>query len=130
MTKMKFTPPTEFPAEYVDGNGNKAVILGRGPNEDLPFLGYNANGYAANWTELGQFYIGSQSEYDLYDNPKRISTWHNIYDTWVGPQCSTRSDADRVHNLIVEYITDERLCFYRIERDADGGNPDIFVEEV
>ena len=56
MAKRKFTPPTEFLAEYVDGNGNKAVILGRGPHADFPFIGYDANGYAATWTELGKYH--------------------------------------------------------------------------
>lgn len=36
MTKRKFTPPTKFPAEYVDTKGGKVVILGIGPNEQYP----------------------------------------------------------------------------------------------
>ena len=67
MTERKFTPPTEFPAEYVDRNGNKAVILGRGPRKKLPFIGYDANGYAATWTELGNYYDEWQSVGDLHD---------------------------------------------------------------
>ena len=73
MTKRKFTPPTDFPAEYVDRNGNKAVILGRGPNERSPFIGYDANGYAATWTERGKYYHKWQSAGDLHDMPKRIT---------------------------------------------------------
>ena len=30
MAERKFIAPTQFPAEYVDGFGIKAVILGRG----------------------------------------------------------------------------------------------------
>ena len=131
MTKRKFTPPTEFPAEYVDGNGNKAVILGLGPNEKFPFIGYDADGDATTWTELGEYYSCEQHVGDLHDIAKRITTWHNVYDDWVDHQCSTRSDADEHHHhLVDDYITDKRLCVYRIERDEDGGNPEIFVEET
>ena len=125
MTKRKFTPPTEFPAEYVDGNGNKAVILGRGPNEMLPFIGYDADGKACSWTRLGDYYICCEhSEGDLHDIPKRITTWHNVYKTWLGLQCAAREYADACKD------GENRLCVYRIERDEDGGNPEIFVEEV
>ena len=131
MTERKFTPPTEFPAEYVDGKGNKAVILGRGPNEKFPFIGYDADEDPCSWTELGEYYSGDQNVGDLHDIPKRITTWHNVYDDWVDHQCSTRSDADEDHHHSVDdYITDKRLCVYRIERDPDGGNPEIFVEEA
>ena len=127
--KRKFTEPTQFPAEYVDGNGNKAVILGRGPNEKFPFIGYDANGYAATWTELGKYCHKRQSEGDLHDIPKRITTWHNVYYDWIGPQCSTRSDAD-MGDHSGDYLTEERFCVYRIERDEDGGNFEMFREEV
>ena len=127
MTKRKFTPPTKFPAEYVDGNGNKAVILGRGPHKVFPFIGYNAAGYARYWTEKGNFSSLGINGFDLHDIPKRITTWHNVYANWVDHQCSTRSDADEHHSVD---DTAKRLCVYRIERDEDGGNPEIFVEEV
>ena len=130
MTKRKFTPPTEFPAEYVDGNGKKAVILGRGPNEKFPFIGHNATGHAQYWTEEGDLYGSGISEYNLHDTPERITTWHNVYKTWLGPQCLTRSDADDTYKAIRHYVTEERLCVYRIERDEDGGNHEMFKEEV
>ena len=130
MTKRKFTPPTEFPAEYVDGDGKKAVILGRGSHEVFPLIGYNADGHARYWTEEGDFYCLETSSYDLHDIPTRIITWHNVYKTWLGPQCPTRSDADDTYKAIRHYVTEERLCVYRIERDEDGSNPEIFVEEV
>ena len=60
---------------------------------------------------------------------KRITTWHNVYGAWIAPHCSTRSDAD-LGDQSGGYHTDKRLCVYRIERDEDGGNPEIFVEEV
>ncbi len=127
MAKRKFTPPTEFPAEYVDGFGIKAVILGRGPNKSSPFIGYDANGYASSWTERGDYYDDEQSQYDLHDIPKRIITWHNVYGDWIGPQCFSRSDADKVAD---QAVGGGRLCVYRIERDGDGGNFKMFREEV
>jgi len=134
MSDRKFTPPTKFPAEYVDGNGNKAVILGRGPHEVFPFIGHNADGYAASWTKKGKYYpensTDGPSRFDLHDIPKRITAWHNVYGDMIVHQCSTRSDADDIDTSLESALGSERLCVYRIERDEDGGNPEIFVEEV
>lgn len=125
MTDRKFTPPTEFPAEYVDGNGNKAVILGRGPNKLFPFIGHNAAGHARFWTAkgvdpTGYMYAGN----DLHDIPKRITTWHNVYSSiTLGAGYKSREVADR-------NCAQSRLCVYRIEHDEDGGNHEIFVGKV
>ncbi len=73
MDDRKFTPPTEFPAEYVDSNGDKAVILGRGPHKVFPFIGHNAAGYARYWTEKGTFSSLGINGFDLHDIPKRIA---------------------------------------------------------
>ncbi len=127
MDDRKFTPPTEFPAEYVDSNGDKAVILGRGPHKVFPFIGHNAAGYARYWTEKGTFSSLGINGFDLHDIPKRIITWHNVYGDWIGPQCFSRSDADKVAD---QAVGGGRLCVYRIERDGDGGNPEMFKEEV
>lgn len=124
MDDRKFTPPTEFPAEYVDSNGDKAVILGRGPHKVFPFIGHNAAGYARYWTEKGTFSSLGINGFDLHDIPKRIITWHNVYDGWISPPHSRRGDTDLGRN------PRDRLCVYRIERDKDGGNPEIFVEEA
>ena len=54
---------------------------------------------------------------------KRLTTWHNVYPD--GPSFA--------RNRIEEEATlssNPRICVYRIERDADGGNPEIFVEKV
>ena len=128
MDDRKFTPPTEFPAEYVDGFGIKAVILGRGPNKSSPFIGYDANGYASSWTERGDYYDDEQSQYDLHDipKPKRIITWHNVYqDATLGYNSFTSRDQTFPHSVGLKGI-----CVYRIERNEDGSNPEIFVEEV
>ncbi|AYP28048.1 hypothetical protein [Lentibacter phage vB_LenP_ICBM3] len=124
MAERKFTPPTEFPAEYVDGRGNKAVILGRGPDKQFPFIGYDAYGGVISWTEHGEVYPKQTNPYDLHDIPKRITTWHNVYKTWLGLQCAAREYADACKD------GENRLCVYRIERDEDGSNPEIFVEDV
>lgn len=55
--------------------------------------------------------------------PERIVTWANVYDGWIGPLHKSRKKAD--DSALVN-----RLCVYRIERDADGGNPEISVEDV
>ena len=130
MSDRKFTPPTKFHAEYVDGNGNKAVILGRGPHEVCTLIGHNARGHPKAWTEEGVFDIGWPTKNDIHDIPKRITTWHNVYGDMVVHQCSTRSDADDIDTSLEIALGSERLCVYRIERDEDGGNPEIFVEEV
>ena len=73
--------------------------------------------------------LKNESPDDLQDIPKRITTWHNVYYDWIGPQCSTRSDAD-MGDHSGDYLTEERFCVYRIERDEDGGNFEMFREEV
>ena len=122
MTERKFTPPTEFPAEYVDGDGGKVVIYGRGHGEH-PLIGQAGIDYgeAMQYTEDG-LCLGSPSCH-LHDTPKRISTWHNVYGRWFGHHWSSRRHAD-------EAKSEDRRCVYRIERDEDGGNPEIFVEKV
>ncbi len=113
--ERKFTPPTKFPTEYVDGEGNKVVILGRGPHKVFPFIGYDFEGISVARTEGGGFVFGRASPYDLHDIPKRITTWHNVY-------------GHSIHAHANPYK--KRTCVYRIERDEDGGNPEIFVEDV
>jgi len=54
---------------------------------------------------------------------KRITTWHNVYKSSVSGSFPTREVAD-------QFVLFRRLCVYRIERDQDGGNPEIFVEET
>ena len=136
MTKRKFTPPTEFPAEYVTEDEQKVVVLGRAPVEDYPLIGYilHAEGERAEpdcWTEKGSmFTIEEALGGDLHDIPKRITTWHNVYGGWVDHQSSTRKLADEHHEACKGFRSRPRPCVYRIERDEDGSNPEIFVEEV
>ena len=58
--------------------------------------------------------------------PKRITTWHNVWFTFMSADLESREEADRSSR----FSGVPRLCVYRIERDPDGGNPEIFVEEV
>ena len=138
MTDRKFTPPEEFPAEYVTEGGQKAVILGKAPVGDYPLIGYILHAEDGSdwpdfsspegWTEDGQYHIdwSSPSEGDLHDIPKRITTWHNVYqDATLGYNSFTSRDQTFPHSVGLK-----GLCVYRIERDEDGGNPEIFVEEV
>jgi hypothetical protein len=127
MTNRKFTPPTEFPAEYVDGKGNKAVILVRGPHKMFPLIGYDCDGEACAWTMEGTYAELASGPDDLHDIPKRITTWHNVYYDRVGHQCSTGSEADEFDH---RFAHADRQCVYRIERDENGSNPKIFVEKL
>ena len=126
MDDRKFTPPTEFPAEYVDGNGYKVLIYGRGHGEH-PLIGQTEYEDAMQYREDGSC-LGAPTLH-LHDTPKRITTWHNVYGDWISPQRSTRSDAD-LGDHSEGYLAEERFCVYRIERDEDGGNFEIFVEDV
>ena len=123
MTDRKFTPPTEFPAEYVDGRGNRVVILGRSHHEVYPLIGFTHDGDVENWTEDGTVFRDLSSIADLHDIPKRIATWHNVYANQLSRSIYNRAEVD-------SYCGQGRLCVYRIERDEDGGNPEIFVEDV
>lgn len=118
MTERKFTPPTEFPAEYEDGYGCKVTILGRSYyNKERPLVGFDDEGCACNYAENGAYWPDDGGKYDLHDIQKRITTWHNVYEGWVGPS-----------NKVNRGATKNRLCVYRIERNEDGSNPEIFVE--
>ena len=122
MTKRKFTPPTEFPAYYVDGFGNKVTIYARGHGEE-PLLGQYDDGGMASFDLTGS--VGfSDRDCDLHDIPKRTSTWHNVYeDTCISLGYSSREIADK-------YALDNRVCVYRIALDPDYNNPVLFVEGV
>ena len=67
MTDRKFTPPTEFPAEYVTSDVLKAVILGPVPMESVS---------------------------DLHDIPEKQVHWANDYGDFPGHWSDSREDAD------------------------------------
>ena len=133
MTERKFSPPTTFPAEYVDGHGGKVIIVGRGEGR-YPLVGqmrHDSDVYVpVSFTEGGSYHITIDNMQDLHDTNKRITTWHNVYDNWFSSTYFNRSHADEHYDACKEFIPRPRLCVYRIERDEDGGNPEIFVEKV
>lgn len=62
--------------------------------------------------------------YRAKPEPKRLVTWHNVYASGrINCYHISRADADR-------YASRGRLCVYRIERNEDGSNPELVVEEV
>ena len=119
MTKERtFTPPEYFPQDYVDGCGLKVTIYARGHGE-YPLIGqYEDDGDVMQYDEGGHCGVGSEG--DLHDIPKRITTWHNVYKENTH---HTRTQAD----IYADY---NRVCVYRIERDEDNGNLQIFVEDA
>ena len=121
MTKRKFTPPTEFPAAYVDGYGGKVVLYAKG-HGNYPLIGQHQNFSAVQYSEAGELNF-NDSLRDLHDIPKRITTWHNVYPD--GPSFARKRIEEEA-----TLSSNPRICVYRIERDEDGGNPEIFVEEV
>ena len=71
-SERKFTPPTEFPTEYVDGRGNRVVALGRSDHKSYPLIGFDHTGCARAWSEYGTVFRDLSSIADLHDIPKRI----------------------------------------------------------
>ena len=80
MTERKFTPPTSFPAEYVNGFGDQITLLARGIGLH-PYIGQDGNGDWSSYGEDGSFYAdGSNSQDDLHDLPKKQVHWANDYE--------------------------------------------------
>ena len=122
MTERKFTPPTEFPTDYIDGIGRKVTIYVRGHGQQ-PLLGQYSSGAMVSF-DLDGYYGITDEDYDLHDIPKRIMKWHNVYDSGI---CSfgysSREMADK-------YAEDHRVCVYCITCNPDCSNPEISMEDV
>ena len=79
MTDRKFTPPTEFPAEYFSRAGDKAVIVGEIPDDEFPYIGYTlgskpGEAFAQNWTRKGRVFeddIKGHRGDDIFDAPPK-----------------------------------------------------------
>ena len=73
MTKRKFTPPTNFPAEYMMGDGTRVTLLAKGVG-DYPYVGQHEKGFVVSYTKEGSYdkdWGGSPTDiYDLHDIPK------------------------------------------------------------
>jgi hypothetical protein len=128
MTERKFTPPTEFPAEYVTGDGRKAVILGQSPDKQYPLIGWigleDGCVRTSNWTNDGCYYeYPEPHEADLHDLPKKQVHWASDYGGFYGGSWfDTREEADKVS-------IPNRIAVIRREW-IEGQPPQYFVEEV
>lgn len=128
MTDRKFTPPTEFPAEYVTSGGQKVEVLGQSPSKEYPLVGWIARkggGISANkWTSDGSYFSYSEpSEDDLHDPPKKQVHWANDYEDALGP-CWYDS------RLLVNRCPEpNRIAVIRREW-IEGQPPQYFTEEV
>jgi hypothetical protein len=127
MTDRKFTPPTTFPAEYVNRDGRKAVILGETPDKDHPYVGWydHRAGIAVNsiWTKDGAFYMADPSDCDLHDTPKKQVHWANDYGDFPGHWNDSRENAD-AHTGPAD-----RIAVIRREW-VDGLSPQYFMEQL
>ena len=129
MTDRKFTPPTEFPAEYATRDGKKAVIMGTMPNNIAPYIGYVISDIATReqcWSVDGAWNDIHTSDYDLFDivpSPKKQVHWaNNYYGISFGHWWSTREIAD-------ENEGNNRIAVIRREW-IEGQLPQYFTEEV
>jgi hypothetical protein len=127
MTDRKFTPPTEFPTEYVTSDGRKVVIAVRTPAEECPFVGWyedkDGKIFNATWTDDGAFApYWPESTLDLFDPPKKQVHWANDCDTTTSSWYETRSQANRIAG-------DNRVAVIRREW-VEGQPPQYFTEEV
>ena len=128
MTDRKFTPPTKFPAEYVTGDGRKAVILGGAPDDIFIYVGYMLDGDGGwkvrSWGKDGLSGIYDPNE-DLQDLPKKKVHRANDYVEGVGGGghwLESRHDADA-------NAGPDRIAVIRREW-IEGQPPQYFTEEA
>lgn len=128
MTDRKFTPPTEFPAEYVTRDGRRAVILARmpasaGSEEYCGFVDPCDQDASCSWHAEGQFLRTEEFKLDLQDLPPVRKRWMNVYPIRM---CSmfreSRISADRAAGP-------GRIGVIRIEQ-VEGQMPTFHEEEV
>lgn len=75
------------------------------------------------WSPIFNPFWHLTSTYRAKPAPKRIVTWHNVYPEGVVHYETSREIADK-------NAGSRRTCVYRIERNEDGSDPQIFVEDV
>lgn len=127
MTDRKFTPPTKFPAEYVTGDGRKAVILGGAPDDIFIYVGYILNGgdvfgwKVRSWGKDGLSGIYDPNN-DLHDIPKKQVQWANDYGSYTGDWGDSREGVDVTGDP-------ERIAVIRREW-VEGQPPQYFAEEA
>lgn len=122
MTERKFTPPTEFPAEYAmnDVDGTRVTLIGEGVGE-FPYVGQDEDGYWRIFRRDGR--NSTCAQYGLYDLPKTNVQWANDYEEIFG--CTwhdSREEADA--NAMWD-------CIAVIRREwTEGQPPEYFTEEA
>jgi hypothetical protein len=124
MTERKFTPPTEFPAEYVTGRGKKVTLLARGKGL-YPLIGQGdgpAGCEVYTYTEDGYFIDGQTLDQDLHDLPQKQVHWSNDYRDFIGGwrECRELAESSAGPN---------RIAVIRREW-VEGELPQYFAEEV
>jgi hypothetical protein len=124
MTERRFTPPTEFPAEYITSDGRKAVILGTMPCDEYPYAGYivyeGGGCGAVAWKKGG----GGSPSSSLHDIPKKQVLWANdvMGTAGVGFWWESREKADA-------HATSSRIAVIRREW-VEGQEPEYFKESI
>lgn len=119
MTERKFTPPTEFPAEYVTTCGKKITLVAKSHGE-TPFVGHDEAGIWYTFRESG--YSTGMPLLDLHDLPQTKIEWMNDYGYANGSWHCSREKAD-IHS------GDKRIAVIRREW-TEGQPPKYFTEEA
>lgn len=121
MTERKFTPPTSFPAEYVNGYGKRVTLVGKGVG-DYPYVGQKEDGRWLYFAEDGRNSV--HGPYDLHDLPKTTVHWTNDYGGYGFSKWYDSRES-------VDYYADGRNRTAVIRREwTEGELPKYFAEEV
>ena len=123
MTERKFTPPTEFPAEYVTGRGKKVTLLARGKGL-YPLIGQGdgpAGCEVYTYTEDGYFIDGQETHLDLIEKPKthRVIFYVNVFKDGDYQVYSSRAFADQYLDAMPERVACKRIEFEVMEGEFD-----------
>lgn len=124
MTERKFTPPTEFPAEYVNGFGDQITLLAKGFGL-YPYAGQDGNGDWSSYGEDGSLYAdGSRSKDDLHDIPKKPKThkivfYVNVFKNGDYQVYSSRAFADQYLDAMPYRIACKRIEIEVTEGEFD-----------
>jgi hypothetical protein len=116
MIERKFTPPTEFPAEYVTEDGRDIVLVTERTSDDERYF----IGYGPLMTGAFEFDIRgvetTAPNMAIKDKPKVVSRWVNVYechDIAREKTYMTRAAADYV--TLSRFETMTRIAVIRID---------------
>ena len=136
MTDRKFTPPTEFPAEYFSRAGDKAVIVGEIPDDEFPYIGYTlgskpGEAFAQNWTRKGRVFeddIKGHRGDDIFDAPPKKPWPHDdLAYTYADMEAAIKQALEAAANMIRDGIDDSE--WYNPVRAIRALDPAQFIEE-